>query len=145
MMRLLQQGIVGVVLLVVGLVAVDQMGDAFQSRGDRTPPGSRSDVVLELAAQRYQGSLDSGAEVLVATCAGRIHNDLLDDPGVVGDGDGRYQFTVEPSLGPNSEVKLVGCLEDMTIDRLSGNVVSIEHRDPPDDDSGDEESAEHPS
>ncbi|MGH9209375.1 MAG: hypothetical protein ACRD2C_01690 [Acidimicrobiales bacterium] len=113
-------------LVVAGALAVDEMGDLFQSRGDRVEPGSRSEVVLEVEEQRYKPPLDQGAQALVMACAGSVYNRLVGDPAVVEIEPGRYRFTVEPSLGRYNEVKLVGCLEDLTIDRLRADVVSVE-------------------
>jgi hypothetical protein len=118
--------VVVVALVVLGALAVDELGDLFQSRGDPRVPGSRSEVVLEVDEQRYKLSLDEGAAALVTVCAGSVFNRVLADPGVVEIEPGRYSFLVEPSLGRNNRTKLVGCLEDLTIDRLHADVVSVE-------------------
>lgn len=118
--------IVTVVLVAAGVVAVELLADLTQTRGDRTPQDSRSEVVIEVASRDYKRDLDTGAENLIWACAGTTASDILDDPGVVPLDDGHYVFTVEPALGVENRRKMRGCLEDFTIDRLSGTVVSID-------------------
>jgi hypothetical protein len=118
--------VVVAVLVVTSVAVVDELGDLFQTRADHVDPDSRSEVVLDVDERRYKHSLDEGAEALVVACAGSVANRVLDDPGVVEIGPGRYRFLVQPSLGRHNRVKLVGCLEDGTIDHLRGDVVSVE-------------------
>jgi hypothetical protein len=40
------------------------------------------------------------------------------------DGDG-WTATVEPAIGEHGEKRLVGCLEDLTLDRVVGRVLDI--------------------
>lgn len=114
------------VLVLAGVLAVDRLGDLTQTRGDRIIPGSRSEVVVEVTAQRYKHDLEAGARHLVAACAGTTRSVVLEDPGVVELEPGTYRFALEPSLGTHNRRKLVGCLEDLTVDRLQGHVVSVE-------------------
>ena len=37
-------------------------------------------------------------------------------------------MTITPAIGEHGENRLVGCLEDLTIDRVIGDVVAIESR-----------------
>jgi hypothetical protein len=115
-----------VALVVASALAVDELGDLFQSRPDHVAADSRSEVVLDVEERRYKLSLDAGAQALVAACAGSISNRVLAGSGLTEIAPGRYRFTVEPSLGRHNRVKLVGCLEDFTIDHLRGDVVSVE-------------------
>lgn len=117
-------------LLVAGVLVVEAMGDLLETRGDRTPPDSRSEVVLEVSEQRYKRELDEGAHNLIAACAGSMYSQIADEPGVVKVSDGTFKFIVEPALGPENRLKLVGCLEDFTIDHLRGDVVSVKRLDP---------------
>jgi hypothetical protein len=48
----------------------------------------------------------------------------LADPGVVQVADGRFRLTIEPEVGEHSWRRLQGCLEDATLDRVKGHVVS---------------------
>jgi hypothetical protein len=115
-----------VVLLVVGALSVDMLGDLTQSRSDQVPVGSRSEIVLDIDTRDYRQDRSDGARALWAACAGTTGSVLVDGPAFVpGDGD-RVRLSVEPGLGRNNRRKLVGCLEDATIDRLQGTVVSVE-------------------
>jgi phosphohistidine swiveling domain-containing protein len=69
---------------------------------------------------------DQGALSLVAACAGTGGHNRVDGRSIRLVGDGTVRFSVEPALGTHNRRKLVGCLEDATIDRLRGDVVSIE-------------------
>ena len=40
-------------------------------------------------------------------------------------GDGRYRVVLRPAVGDHDERKLVGCLEDLTVDRVLGDVESF--------------------
>jgi hypothetical protein len=122
----LTRAIVTVVLVVAGVLVVDMLGDLTQTRGDPIVPGSRSEVTLEVDAQRYKHDLDAAANHLVAACAGTTGSVVLADPGVERVESGVYRFTVRPSLGAENRRKLTGCLEDFTVDRLLAQVTSVE-------------------
>lgn len=113
-------------LVVGGAASVDQLGDLTQSRPDRVVPGSRSEVVVEVRAKDYRLGVDQGARNLVAACAGTSGHNVVDQQSLEVAGDGRVRFSVEPALGTHNRRKLVGCLEDATIDRLVGDVVSVQ-------------------
>jgi hypothetical protein len=114
------------VLVVVGAASVDQLGDLTQSRPDRVVPGSHSELVVEVRGKDYQLGVDQGARNLVAACAGTSGYGEVEQSSLELVADGAVRFSVEPALGVNARRKLVGCLEDATIDRLVGDVVSIE-------------------
>jgi hypothetical protein len=127
-MRLL---VAAVVLVGGGLWAASALGDLTQARGDRVVDGSYSEVVLQVSSRGYKHDLDHGVHHLLAACAGTTFMRVVDDPGVVEIAPGTYRFTVEPALGTYNQRRLVGCLQDLTIDRLLGDVVSVEHVLPP--------------
>ncbi|HZA77259.1 MAG TPA: hypothetical protein VE623_12835 [Acidimicrobiales bacterium] len=115
-----------VVLVVAGAASVDQLGDLTQSRPDRVVPGSRSELVVEVRSKDYRLGVDQGARNLVAACAGTSGHNVVDQQSLDVSGGGTVRFSVEPALGTHNRRKLVGCLEDATIDRLVGDVVSVE-------------------
>jgi hypothetical protein len=119
-----------VVLLALGALLVDNLGDLTQSRPDHVHPQSRSEIVLEVDTRGYQQPEADAVRNLWAACSGTTTRRLLDDPGFVPVGDDEFRFTVQPGLGPNTERKLVGCLEDATLDRVSAEVESVELIDP---------------
>jgi hypothetical protein len=130
-MRLL---ITAVVLVGGGLWAAGALGDLTQARGDPIVEGSYSEVVLRVSSRGYKHDLETGAQHLLAACAGTTFMRLAEDPGVVELEPGLYRFTVEPALGTYNQRRLVGCLQDLTIERLQGDVVTVDHVFPPDSD-----------
>jgi hypothetical protein len=121
-----KRALLAVVLLLAGAAAVDQLGDSFQSRADHMSPDSRSEITLRVSADDYKGDPAQAADAIVAACRGSVRNRVLDDPGVVEVEPGTYRFSVQPGLGKNNRVKLVGCLQDLTIDRIQASVVSVD-------------------
>lgn len=120
--------LIAVVLLMAGGVwAADALGDLTQARGDPVIEGSRSEVVMQVTSRGYKHELDNGARHLVAACAGTTFMRVAEDPGVVEIEPGLYQFTVEPALGRYNQRKLLGCLQDLTVNHLLANIVSLEH------------------
>ena len=55
-------------------------------------------------------------------CAGTVGGEVSTAPVAVAD---RWQVTIEPAIGEHGENRLVGCLEDLTIDRVIGDVVAV--------------------
>lgn len=108
-------------------VAVDAMGDAFQTRPDHVPPGLSSEVMLEVRENGYLQPLEDGARNLWAACAGTTSRDVVVDESFVEVEPGTFRVVVEPALGEHGQERLVGCLEDLTVERLRGNVVSVRH------------------
>lgn len=115
-----------VVLLVVGAISVGELGDLTQTRPDHVDPESRSEIVLEVDTRNYHQPEGDAARNLWAACSGTTGRRLVADPGFVPVGDDEVRFSVEPGLGPHARQRLVGCLEDATIDRVRGDVESVE-------------------
>ncbi len=113
-----------VVLAVAGLeLGIDALADLTQDRPDRVLPGSRSEIVLEVSSRDRTGSDLLSAQGLWGACQGNVWQRLV-EPGVVQVADGRFQLTTEPAVGEHSWRRLQGCLEDTTLDRVKGHVVS---------------------
>ena len=125
-MKRVRSLLLAVVLLLVGAAGVDELGDELQSRADHMSPDSHSEIVLQISADDYKGDMAQAADAVVAACRGTVRNRVLDDPGVVEVEPGVYRFSVQPGLGEHNEVKLVGCLQDLTIDRVQADVVSVD-------------------
>jgi hypothetical protein len=106
-------------LAVVGMVG---LADATQNRPDGSKPGTRSEVVLEVDTRGgYDRKL--AAQGLWGTCQQTV--DATDLESFRALGDGRFSIVVEPALGDNARKRVVGCLEDTTIDRVLGDVVEV--------------------
>lgn len=114
------------VLLAASVLAVDALGDLTQSRADHVAPDSRSEIVLSITTRDYRQPAETAAEALWSACAGTTNRRLVEDPGIVDIGGGRVRFSVTPALGQHAHRKLVGCLEDATIERVLGDVESVE-------------------
>ena len=111
-------------------VGIDALADLTQDRPDRVVPGSRSEVVLDVASRDRGGSALLSAQGLWGACQGTVHHRLV-EPGVVELSDGRFLLHTEPALGEHSWRRLQGCLEDTTLDRVKAHVVSKRDLAPP--------------
>ena len=111
-------------------LGIDALADLTQDRPDRVIPGSRSEIVLDVASRDRGGSALLSAQGLWGACQGTVHHRLA-DPGVVELSDGRFQLHTEPALGEHSWRRLQGCLEDTTLDRVKASVVSKRDLAPP--------------
>jgi hypothetical protein len=127
----LKQLAVLAVLVVIAVVTIDELADQHQTRPERVPLGSTSEVVFDVEmADGYHQTIDVAAQALYAACAGTTTRTLVEDEGFRQVAPGRFRFVVEPALGDNNELKLTGCLQDLTVDRVLGNVVSVTQHDP---------------
>ena len=115
------------VLVAVALAAIvggiDVLADMTQDRPDHVVPGSRSEIVLEVSSSDRTGSDLLSAQGLWGACQGNVWQRLV-DPGVVQVADGQFRLITEPAVGEHSWRRLQGCLEDATLDRVRGHVVS---------------------
>ncbi len=115
------------VLVLVAVAAVvaglDVLADMTQNRPDRISAGSRSDIVLDVRHRSTQPAELRTAQGLWGACQATVWQQLT-EPGVVSVGDGRFLLSMSPAVGEHAWRRLQGCLEDMTIDRVRGHVVS---------------------
>jgi hypothetical protein len=113
-------GVLAIALLIVG---VDTLSDATQNRPDDVEAGTRSEVVFDVTLRQRNRAEAVAADTLWSVCAGTItHATTLSGPTGVGD---EWKVTVEPALGEHSRRRLVGCLEDATIDGVLGRVLNL--------------------
>ena len=115
------------VFVVVAVAAVaaglDVLADLTQDRPDRIPPGSRSEIVVDVRHRSADTASLRTAQGLWGACQGTVWQQLT-EPGVVGLGHGRFLLTTSPAVGEYAWRRLQGCLEDMTVDRVRAEVVS---------------------
>ena len=118
-----------VVGYLVGLVAVAAavfgMAEVTQNRPDDVRAGSQTTVTFTVATRDVQRGEQAAAGALWAVCAGTVGGEVSLAPDRVGE---TWQVTITPAIGEHGENRLVGCLEDVTIDRVIGDVVTIESR-----------------
>ena len=118
-----------VIGLVVGAAAsagaLFGMAELTQNRPDAVRAGSSTVITFEVATRDVQRGEPAAATALWAVCAGTVGGDVSPVPARAGDA---WQVTIAPAIGEHGENRLVGCLEDVTIDRVIGDVVGIESR-----------------
>ena len=119
----MKRAVIALVAVAGMVMAIDFLADLTQDRPDRVLPGSRSEVVLEVRSRDRTGSTLMSAQGLWGACQGTVYQRLA-EPGVTEVSDGRFQLQTEPALGEHAWRRLQGCLEDATLDRVKGHVVS---------------------
>ena len=110
-------------------MGVDVLGDLTQTRPDRPRPGWRSEMVIEVRARNEAHRPAGLAQRLWLACAHTAERKLV-APGLTELPGGRARVVVEPALGHHARQRLRGCLEDLTIERARGHVVSVRHLPP---------------
>ncbi|MGQ0826424.1 MAG: hypothetical protein ACT4OX_15575 [Actinomycetota bacterium] len=113
------------VVAVVGFFAIGAIGDATQTRVDERDDRMQTEVVIGVELKNFRQSADSAANALWASCTATVGGSLI-DPGIVALGEGHYKFAMTPSLGHHGKERLLGCLNDLSIDRVKSSVVSVE-------------------
>jgi len=138
--RVVQAGLVAALLGGVFIGGTTLM-DATMTRHDDVEAGSRLEV--ELSISMHTGAEASEAEIaeaLVVVCqlevSGGGSTDDLEPMG-----DGNYRFVMTPGLDEADRRQLTGCLQDLRIDNVLANVVSMRQTDgdDSDDDVGDDD------
>ena len=81
-----------------------------------------TELVLSVEHDRFAHGTDGAAAALWAVCAGQTRSRPTEDL-TAGD-DGRYRVVLAPAVGEHEERKLRGCLEDLTVERVLGDVES---------------------
>lgn len=115
--------LVGYVALALALfVGVNLMMDATQNRPDAPAAGSSSTIDFTVDTRDFQRGEPAAADALWAVCAATVGGDVSLRPEAV---DAAWRVTVTPAIGHHGQKRLVGCIEDVTIDRVVGHVVDI--------------------
>jgi hypothetical protein len=115
--------LVVLLLAVFAAAAVDALGDRAQNRPDSLVPGTSTRVVFDVDTYDAEQPLDQSARALWYTCAQTVPNQIVS---LDVDGAGTGTAVVTPSLGDHGRKRIEGCLKDATIDRVRGDVLSIE-------------------
>ena len=113
------------VLLVLAMVqAIDLIGDATQSRIEPTSTDRSMEVTLSVETKGGGADLDETAEALWITCRNLLNRRIAGtEPVPVG--LGTYRLLITPAIGDHARRRLEGCIEDATLDRTVGKVVSF--------------------
>lgn len=106
----------------IGALGVGALADATQSRPDaRAAADSTTEITFAVEARRYPSGADAG-QALWTACQGTFSARTL---ALTETTDGHYRAVVAPSLGQLAQRRLIGCLEDATVDRLRGDAVAV--------------------
>lgn len=111
-------------LAVVAVVAlaVDALGDMTQSRPDEINEDAVTEVILRVDEDRFGWGRDAAADALWSVCWAQTSSRMTGDGHLEALGDGRYRAVLRPAVGHHDERQLVGCLEDLTVDRVLADV-----------------------
>lgn len=111
-------GVLGVV--VWGLFG---LADATQNRPDERVAGTETIIAFTVSGSDYPRGEDAAAIALWTICSSTIGGDVSPVPAQQAGGE--WEVSVTPAIGEHGEARLVGCLEDLTVDRVTGDVVSL--------------------
>jgi hypothetical protein len=106
-------------------LAVDVLGDLTQSRPDPRNSDADTELVFAVDENRFTGGADRAAAALWTVCGAQTTSSPVGNEHPRAIGEGRYRVVLHPAVGEGEERKLVGCLEDFTIERVRGGVVSF--------------------
>ncbi len=121
----MKRALIAFVLIALLSIAVDQLGDLTQSRPDPVRKGEVTELVVSVKQDRFGPGQAGAADALWAVCAAQTSSRALGDEGLEPIGDDLYRVVLAPAIGHHAELKLVGCLQDLTIDRVLGDVESV--------------------
>jgi hypothetical protein len=105
-------------------VGVGQLRELTQNRPDTLVQGTETVIELDVATRDYPRTETAAVQALWAVCAATIPGDVTGPVASAGD-DGPWTVTISPAIGENGRKRLLGCLEDSTLDRVIGHVESI--------------------
>lgn len=123
-MRLARSVLLLTLLAVGAFAVVDALADATQTRPDHQAAGTRTEIVIEVETRRYRQDVTTAAEALWATCSATVSSHLV-GPGLERLGDDTFRAVVAPGLGEHARKRVLGCLKDLTLDRVRGHVVAV--------------------
>jgi hypothetical protein len=102
---------------------IDMIGDATQSRPEATPSGA-TEMTISVDVKGSRAVPHETAEALWVACRYTINRGRAASPMEIV-GPSTYRFVLTPAIGRHAQRRLAGCIEDATLDRTSGHVVSI--------------------
>jgi hypothetical protein len=111
--------VVTAVALAIGIVAVRE---ATQNRPDAVVDGSISVLDFDVALHDYRRGEAAAASALWVVCSASVAGDVSPVPEPV---DDHWRVQITPAIGEHGSARLVGCVEDVTIDRVVGDVLAL--------------------
>ena len=103
-------------------VGIFVLRERLESRPDPMIPGTESVVRFKVDVYDAAQPVPAVVEVLWHACNQTLASELVELDVLDG---GIGIATVAPALGPHQRRRLTGCLQDATIDRVRGEVLSI--------------------
>jgi hypothetical protein len=110
------------VAVVLGGLAVVGLAAATQNRPDPRVAGTTSVVTFDVRVGERPGGEEAAALSLWAVCEATLGN--VDVSPVAPAGDA-WSATVAPAIGEHAHRRLLGCVEDLTLPRVRGELVSV--------------------
>jgi hypothetical protein len=111
---------------VLGTLGALGLAELTQNRPDPVEAGTATVVSFDVDTRDYQRGDGAAAQALWAVCSATVGGEVT---GVSAPAEGTaedgYTVTISPAIGENGRKRLVGCLEDATLDRVMGRVRSI--------------------
>jgi hypothetical protein len=111
---------------VMGILGVIGLAELTQNRPDPVEAGTATVVTFDVATRDYQRGDGAAAQALWAVCSATVGGEVtgLTSPAEA-TADAGYTVSISPAIGENGRKRLVGCLEDATLDRVMGHVESM--------------------
>jgi hypothetical protein len=110
-----------IVAVLATVFGVDALGDLTQNRPDPVDADTVATVVFDVDVQGFSGGEAAAAHSLWAVCQATVGGKKSE----VTETDDGYAVTVRPAFGENGRKRLTGCIEDATVDKVSGHLVSL--------------------
>jgi hypothetical protein len=112
-------------LIVVIALSIDTLGDLTQTRPDALDEDTVSELVMSVDQDRFGSGRDAAADALWSVCYAQTSSEMAGERGLEPLGGGRYRAVLHPALGKYDGRQLIGCLEDLTVDRVLADVESV--------------------
>ena len=111
------------VLIIIGAFVVDALGDATQTRDDERRTDQATQIVFHVEGKHFRNRSTPprwhcSASAVDGRRARRRPRHRTGRPG-------DYRFAMTPTLGDHGKERLLGCMNDLTIERLRSNVESV--------------------
>ena len=117
----MKRAVVTVLALVALAAGIVLMAELTQNRPDTVRAGSVTTVSFTVSTRDFQRGESAAAVALWAVCSATVSGDVSAPAPI----DGAWEVTIEPAIGEHGENRLVGCIEDVTLDRVKGQVVTL--------------------
>jgi hypothetical protein len=116
------KAVAALVLAVVAVVGVSSLADLTQNRPDPVVDGSSTVLTYDVGTRNYNGTDDEAAQALWAVCAATVSGRTSGPTALA---NGHFSVSISPAIGTNGHKRLLGCLQDGTLDRVQGHVTSV--------------------